>query len=70
MNPLKTNLGTLDRGIRIVTGLVLLILFAAGVIGAWGLIGIALLLSGLLRYCPVYDLLGFHSGHTPPQRLP
>ncbi len=30
-------------------------------IGAWGWIGIVLLATGLLRFCPVYPLLGVNT---------
>lgn len=52
------NLGTLDRALRIVIGLVLIALSLAGVIGAWGYIGLLPLATGLVRYCPAYALLG------------
>lgn len=55
---MKANIGTVDRVLRIVVGLALLGLFAAGSIGAWGLIGIVPLGTGLVRFCPLYRLLG------------
>ena len=54
----KTNVGTLDRSLRIGAGVVLIGLAVAGWIGPWGYIGIIPLLTGLLRTCPVYTLLG------------
>lgn len=58
---MKTNVGTLDQAIRIVMGLTLLVLFALGWIRAWGLIGLVPLATGLLRFCPLYHLLGIHT---------
>jgi hypothetical protein len=55
---MKTNIGTVDRVLRIVVGLALLALFADGFIGAWGLIGIVPLGTGLVRFCPLYRVLG------------
>ena len=55
---MKANIGTVDRVLRIVVGLALLGLFAAGSIGAWGLIGIVPLGTALVRFCPLYRLLG------------
>ncbi|MBP6896563.1 MULTISPECIES: DUF2892 domain-containing protein [Pseudacidovorax] len=55
------NVGTLDRVLRIVAGLVLIGLALAGVIGAWGWIGLVPLATGLLRFCPAYTLLGLRT---------
>ncbi|MGO3743639.1 YgaP family membrane protein [Kerstersia sp.] len=58
---MKTNVGGIDRLLRVVAGLLLIILAASGVIGGWGWLGILPLLTGLGRYCPLYTLLGFTS---------
>lgn len=58
---MKTNVGTLDQVLRIVVGLALLLLFAVGWIGVWGLIGLVPLATGLVRYCPLYRVLGIHT---------
>ncbi|HWH75681.1 MAG TPA: DUF2892 domain-containing protein [Methylibium sp.] len=55
---MQSNVGGLDRGLRIVGGAALLGLTLAGVIGPWGLIGIVPLLTGVLRWCPAYKLFG------------
>lgn len=55
---MKTNVGGIDRILRIVAGLVLIALTATGIIGMWGWIGIAPLLTGVFRFCPAYTLLG------------
>ena len=55
---MKSNVGTLDRILRIVAGLVLIALAATGTVGLWGYIGIVPLLTGLFRFCPAYPLLG------------
>lgn len=57
----KTNVGGIDRILRIVAGLVLIGLTLAGSIGAWGWIGIVPLLTGALSTCPLYSVLGFNS---------
>lgn len=56
---LKSNVGGIDRILRIVAGIVLIALTLMGVIGMWGWIGIVALATGLFRTCPVYSLLGF-----------
>ena len=55
---MKANIGTIDRSLRIVVGLVLIGLSLSGVIGWWGWIGLVPLATGLFRFCPVYRLLG------------
>lgn len=55
---MNANVGTLDRSLRIAVGLILIALSLAGVIGLWGWIGVVPLATGILRYCPVYPLLG------------
>jgi hypothetical protein len=38
--------------------IVVIALAATGTIGAWGWIGVVALLTGLVRFCPVYPPLG------------
>jgi hypothetical protein len=58
---MKTNVGTLDRSLRIAAGLVLIGLSLSGVIGLWGLIGVVPLATGIFRFCPAYPLLGINT---------
>lgn len=55
------NVGGLDRGLRIIVGLVLIALAATGTVGWWGWLGVVPLATGLLRFCPLYPLLGISS---------
>lgn len=55
---MQANVGGIDKGLRIVAGLVLIALAATGTVGAWGWIGIVPLLTGLFNFCPLYSLLG------------
>lgn len=55
---MKSNLGTLDRGLRIAVGLILIGLSLSGVIGLWGWIGLVAVATGLFSFCPAYSLLG------------
>lgn len=57
----KTNVGGIDRILRIVAGLALIALTLTGTIGAWGWIGVVPLLTGALSTCPLYTVLGFSS---------
>jgi hypothetical protein len=52
------NIGTIDRSIRVVAGLALIVLAALGKVGVWGYIGIVPLATGLFRFCPAYRLIG------------
>jgi hypothetical protein len=62
---MQANVGTVDRIIRIVVGLVLIGLAATGRIGAWGWIGIVPLLTGIVRVCPAYSILGVKTCAAP-----
>ena len=54
----KTNVGNLERVLRIVVGLVLIALVFVGPRTAWGWIGVIPLVTGLTRSCPLYTLFG------------
>jgi hypothetical protein len=58
---MKTNVGGIDRILRIVAGIVLIALAATGTVGAWGWIGVVPLLTGLFRTCPLYSLIGLNT---------
>lgn len=51
---MKANVGNLDRALRIIAGVVLIVLAATNVIGLWGWIGIVPILTGTTRFCPAY----------------
>jgi hypothetical protein len=53
---MERNVGGFDRGLRIVAGLALLAwtLLGTGDARWWGLIGLPLLGTGLLGWCPAY----------------
>jgi hypothetical protein len=58
---MTTNIGTIDRVLRIIIGTVLLSLlyFLEGNMRWLGLIGIIPLFTALLRWCPLYTVFGF-----------
>lgn len=58
---MKTNVGGIDRILRIVIGLLLIGATLAGQIGAWGWIGALPLLTGVIGFCPAYLPFGFNS---------
>lgn len=55
---MKSNVGGIDRILRVVAGVVLIALAATGTIGMWGWIGVVPLATGIFRFCPAYPLLG------------
>ncbi|CAG2160685.1 YgaP family membrane protein [Cupriavidus numazuensis] len=55
---MQANVGTVDRVLRVVIGLILIGLAATGRVGAWGWIGILPLLTGIVRVCPAYSIFG------------
>jgi hypothetical protein len=61
---MTANVGNLDRTLRIVGGIALIALAAAGTIGVWGYIGIVPLLTGLIRTCPAYSIFGINTCRT------
>jgi hypothetical protein len=57
----KTNVGQLDRILRIVLGIVLIALVFVGPKTPWGWIGIVPLLTAALNWCPLYSVLGIRT---------
>lgn len=55
------NVGGIDRILRIVVGIALLVwgFVLSNPMNYWGAIGIVPLLTGLISWCPVYPILGF-----------
>lgn len=58
---MKINVGNIDRILRIVAGIVLITLAAAGLFTPWGWIGVVPLLTGIFKFCPAYTLLGMNT---------
>ena len=58
---MKSNVGGIDRVLRIVVGLVLIGLAATNTVGWWGWLGVIPLLTGVVRFCPLYSLVGMNT---------
>lgn len=58
---MKANLGQIDRVLRFIVGALLVVLALTGVIGWWGYVGVILLATAFMNFCPIYRLLGFSS---------
>ncbi|GAA3899243.1 DUF2892 domain-containing protein [Halomonas cibimaris] len=58
---MNCNVGKIDKTIRIVVGIALIVLALTDVIGAWGWVGILPLATGFISFCPAYRLLGLNT---------
>ena len=58
---MKTNVGGIDRILRVVLGLVLIGLALTGTIGVWGWIGVVPLATGFMSFCPLYTMIGVNT---------
>lgn len=60
---MKSNIGPVDRLVRIIVGLLVAI---AGVVfdSWWGLIGLIPIVTGLFKICPLYLLFGISTAKT------
>lgn len=64
---IEKNIGTVDRAVRIIAGVVLLLLVPLAFLGpqsGWaliGLLGVVPLFAGLVGYCPPYALIGINT---------
>ena len=64
---IQKNLGTVDRVVRIIAGVVLLLIVSLAFVGpgsGWaflGLLGLFPLVAGIVGYCPPYALLGINT---------
>ena len=56
---MNSNVGGMDRVVRVVAGAVLIALTLMGTIGVWGWIGLVPIITGALGFCPLYTVLGF-----------
>ena len=67
---MKPNMGTIDRAIRAVVGLAAVGAWPLGLLqGTLGIVslvvGVVLLATAALRWCPPYALLGINTGASP-----
>ncbi len=67
MRIVKKNVGNMDAIFRVITGM--LVLFAGLYFNSlWGLLGIVLIASGSLSFCPVYRVFGIQTCSTNVER--
>lgn len=58
----RTNIGRADRILRVVLGIIALSLVFTGPRTAWGYLGLALLATATIGFCPLYAMLGISTG--------
>lgn len=58
---MQSNVGGIDRILRITVGAGLVALAATGTVGAWGWLGLLPLATGLVGWCPPYALFGWNT---------
>ena len=59
---MNKNIGSIDRGIRVVVGLVLIALVFVGPQTPWGWLGIIPLGTALVGWCPPDAMFGINTG--------
>jgi hypothetical protein len=64
---MKPNMGKLDRSIRAIVGIALIALWPLGMLQGTSaiialVVGVVLIFTALLRWCPPYGLLGINTG--------
>jgi hypothetical protein len=64
---MRVNVGSLDRWLRVIAGIVLLSLVFVGPRTNWGGLGLIPLATGLVGYCPMYRLIGLSTGKPKGQ---
>ncbi|MCU0838442.1 MAG: DUF2892 domain-containing protein [Rhodospirillales bacterium] len=58
---MQTNVGTIDRALRLIAGVVLIALVFVGPQTPWGWIGVVPILTALVGFCPAYRLFGLRT---------
>ncbi|MFN4021713.1 MAG: DUF2892 domain-containing protein [Hydrogenophilus thermoluteolus] len=65
---MKTNVGGIDKILRIAVGAILLVLAIMGIGTPWTWIGVVPLVTGLVGFCPLYTILGMNTCPVKPQQ--
>lgn len=67
---MKANIGNMDRIARAVVGIALIAAAISGAIGIWGWVGVVLLGTAAVSFCPLYAALGISSSRGSPGGKP
>lgn len=63
---MKSNVGSAEKIIRIIAGLVLIGLAYSGILGVWAYIGVILVVTGLINWCPIWAVFGVNTKKESP----
>ncbi len=66
---MKQNIGRTERVVRVVLGLGILSLAFVGPASAWGYLGLAPVVTGVIGWCPPYTLLGIDTRSAKEKAL-
>jgi hypothetical protein len=58
---MKSNVGGIDRGLRIIVGLALVGAAFTGALGPWAYLGVVPILTGAIGWCPAYLPFGLNT---------
>ena len=58
---MNKNIGSADKWLRIVFGGLILSQVFVGLQTLWGIVGLVLIATALINFCPIYFLLGMKS---------
>ncbi|SFF84230.1 YgaP family membrane protein [Neptunomonas qingdaonensis] len=61
---MEKNIGSVDKVIRVLVGLVLIALVFVGPQTPWGWIGVPVILIALVGICPLYKIIGMSTCKT------
>lgn len=59
------NVGQTDRLFRILIGVGILAFFIIGTWSAWAYLGVLLLVTGVIGYCPLYSFFRINTNRRP-----
>jgi len=60
-----TNVGTIDRAVRVILGIGLVALVFVGPQTPWGWVGLVPLATAFIGYCPAYQIFGIRTCRAP-----
>ena len=60
-----TNVGSIDRAVRVILGIGLIATVFVGPQTPWGWIGLVPLATALIGYCPAYQIFGIRTCRAP-----
>jgi len=69
-NQMQTNMGTIDRGVRVALAVLFAVLIFTGVVNGWlaivlGVLSVVFVGTSLIGFCPLYLPFGINTGGRP-----